>query len=205
MPYVTPYRVPIMKNPDYLSYAKLVHLAEGCRVFLRLLNQGDREGFAELVREAAPEDALFLNQDFQDQKALDQWFDRLHYRQILPLVAVDLDRHCCAAVAILQRGEQALQHIGDVHLLVAKPYRLLGLGSLLLGDLIDLARKQDLFWLSAVVPWDQHQVLRAFKAKGFEIRTRLPDYVRRPNGVTQDMALLMRPMKKRYNSLDLTK
>jgi L-amino acid N-acyltransferase YncA len=186
-----------MGDQDHLSYAKVVQLGEGRRVFLRFLNQGDREGFAELVREAVPEEAILLKQDFRDRKTLNNWFDRLHYRLVLPLVAVDLDRHRFAAVAILHRGEQAFQHIGDIRMLVAEPYCRLGLGSLMLGDLIDLAREENLFWLSAAVPWDQNQVISAFEARGFEIKTRLPDYLRRPNGETQDMVLLMRYLKKR--------
>jgi len=47
------------------------------------------------------------------------------------------------------------------------------------------------------VPCDQRQVVNAFEAKGFKIKTRLSDYFRHPNGVTRDMILLMRRMKKR--------
>jgi GNAT superfamily N-acetyltransferase len=186
-----------MENQDYLSYTKVVNLGESHRVLLRLLNKGDRDGFAELVQEASPEDALFLKQDFRDPETLDQWFDRLNYRLILPLVAVDLDRHRFAAVAILQLGKQALRYVGDIRLLIAESYRRLGLGSLLLGELIDLAWKEDLYWLAAEVPWEQRQVVKAFEARGFQIKARLPERLRRPGGVTRDVVLLMLAMLKR--------
>jgi GNAT superfamily N-acetyltransferase len=186
-----------MENQDYLSYTKVVNLGESHRVLLRLLNKGDRDGFAELVQEASPEDALFLKQDFRDPETLDQWFDRLNYRLILPLVAVDLDRHRFAAVAILQLGKQALRYVGDIRLLIAESYRRLGLSSLLLGELIDLAWKEDLYWLAAEVPWEQRQVVKAFEARGFQIKARLPERLRRPGGVTRDVVLLMLAMLKR--------
>ena len=183
-----------MGNQDHLSYARVVQLGEGHRVFLRFLNQGDREGFAELVREAVPEDTWFLKQNFRDQKTLNNWFEQLNYHQVLPLVAVDLDPHRFAAVAILQRGEQAFQHIGNILLLVSEPYRCLGLGSLMLEDLIQLAKEKELYWLAAEVFWEQPHVIDAFESKGFEIKARLPDYFRCPNGVTRDVVLLMRPV-----------
>jgi L-amino acid N-acyltransferase YncA len=187
----------IMGNQDYLSYAKMVQLENQERVFMRFLNQGDRVGFADLVGEAGPDDLLFLKHDFQDRKTLDHWFDRLNYRQILPLVAVDLDRHRFAAVAMMLRQEHALKHIGEIRILVAAPYRDLGLGSLMLEDLIRLAWQDDLCWLAAEVPWEHPQMVSAFEARGFEIKARLEDYFRRQNGVTHDVVLMMRPMMRR--------
>lgn len=185
-----------MGNTNYLSYVKVIQLEDGRQILCRFLNQGDREGFAGLIREVASEELLFLKQDLLNQTILNNWFDQLHYHNVLPLAAVDLNRHRLAAVAILHRGEHAFHHIGNIRLLVSQPYRQTALGSLMLEDLIDLAWQEDLHWLSTEVLWEQPQVISAFEAKGFEIKARLPDYIRHQNGATKDVVLLMRPILK---------
>jgi len=183
-----------MGSSDWVSFPKVLTLANGGKILLRVLNQGDGEGFGALVQEASDEELLFLKENFRDPKVIDSWFDRLHYRKVLPLLAIDLTVHRFAAVAILHRGEHAFRHIGDIRLFVSESYRLLGLGRVLLEELIALAWKEDFYWRSAEVIGDHRKVITAFHSKGFEIKARLPDYCRRPNGVTLDVALMLRPM-----------
>ena len=185
-----------MRNTDYLSYIKVIQLEDARQFLFRFLNQGDREDFGALIREVTSEELLFLKQDLLDRTILNHWFDQLHYDNVLPLAAVDLNRHRLAAVAILQRGGHTMHHIGNISLLVSQAYRQTALGSLMLEDLIDLAWQEDLHWLSTEVLCEQAQLISAFKAKGFEIKAQLPDYIRHHKGVTKDVVLLMRPMLK---------
>jgi RimJ/RimL family protein N-acetyltransferase len=178
--------------PDYLCYPKPVTLKDGKRVLVRLLNQGDHEGFLELVQEASEGDLCFLKQDFTDPQVIHRWLDDVRQRRVLPLAAVDLHGHRLVASANLHLGRDFLRHVGEIRLFISAPFRGLGLGSLLLQELLDLALDEDLQWLQAKVMTAHHQVIQLFRAHGFAVQTSLKDYFLRPDGVRHDVVLMMR-------------
>ena len=182
---------------NYGSYRKFVTLQNGKRVMFRFLNHQDREELVRLFQEAPEEDIRFLKQDVRDTKLVNSWIDHLNYNKVLPLVAVDLDGNRLMADATLHRGKHAAKHLGEVRIFVGRPYRNLGLGSVLLEELINLAKKEGLHWLKAEIIADHKKVIKAFRAKGFDIRASLEDYFIRKDGFTHDVVLMLRPVVKR--------
>ena len=182
---------------NYVAYRNFVTLGSGKRVMFRFLNDKDREGLIQLFQEAPDEDTRFLKQDVKDQKLINFWIDHLDYKKVLPLVAVDLENNRLIADATLHRGKHASKHIGEVRIFVSRAFRNLGLGSVMLDDLISLALKESLQWLKAEVLADHKKVIKAFRAKGFEIKATLDDYFIRRDGVTHDVVLMLRPMMKK--------
>lgn len=182
---------------NYGSYRKFVTLQNGKRVMFRFLNQQDREELIRLFQEAPEEDIRFLKQDVRDTKLVNSWIDRLNYQKVLPLVAVDLQDNRLIADATLHRGKHAAKHLAEVRIFVSRPFRNLGLGSVLLEELINLAKKMGLHWLKAEIIADHKKVIKAFRTKGFETRATLEDYFIRKDGFTHDVALMLRPVVKR--------
>jgi L-amino acid N-acyltransferase YncA len=182
---------------NYVAYRHFVTLRNGKRVMFRFLNEQDRDGLIRLFQEAPEEDIRFLKQDVKDLKMINYWIDHIDYRKVLPLVAVDLENNHLIGDATLHRGKHAAKHIGEIRIFVSRSFRNLGLGSMMLQELIDLALKKNLHWLKAEVIADHKKVIKAFRAKGFEIRATLEDYFIRKDGVTHDIVLMMRPVMKK--------
>jgi len=182
---------------NYGAYRKFVTLQNGKRVMFRFLNQQDREELIRLFQEAPEEDIRFLKQDVRDTKLVNSWIDRLNYQKVLPLVAVDLQDNRLIADATLHRGTHAAKHLAEVRIFVSRPFRNLGLGSVLLEELINLAKKMGLHWLKAEIIADHKKVIKAFRTKGFETRATLEDYFIRKDGFTHDVTLMLRPVLKR--------
>ena len=182
---------------NYVSYRKFITLKNGKRVMFRFLNDQDREGLIQLFLEAPDEDTRFLKQDVKNPKMINYWVDNINYRKVLPLVAVDLEGNRLIADATLHRGKHASKHIGEVRIFVSRGFRNLGLGSMMLEEIISLALKENLSWLKAEVLADHKKVIKAFRAKGFEIKATLDDYFIRKDGVTHDVVLMLRPMMKK--------
>jgi L-amino acid N-acyltransferase YncA len=182
---------------NYGAYRKFVTLQNGKRVMFRFLNQQDREELIRLFQEAPEEDTRFLKQDVRDTKLVNSWIDRLNYQKVLPLVAVDLQDNRLIADATLHRGTHAAKHLAEVRIFVSRPFRNLGLGSVLLEELINLAQKMGLHWLKAEIIADHKKVIKAFRTKGFETRATLEDYFIRKDGFTHDVTLMLRPVLKR--------
>lgn len=182
---------------NYVSYRKFITLKNGKRVMFRFLNDQDREGLIQLFQEAPDEDTRFLKQNVKDQKIINYWVDNIDYRKVLPLVAVDMESNRLIADATLHRGKHSSKHIGEVRIFVSRGFRNLGLGSMMLEEIISLSLKENLVWLKAEVLADHKKVIKAFRAKGFETRATLDDYFIRKDGVTHDVVLMMRPVMKR--------
>jgi L-amino acid N-acyltransferase YncA len=182
---------------NYVSYRKFVTLRNGKRVMFRFLSDQDRDNLIKLFQEAPDEDTRFLKQDVKDLKLINHWLDNINYRKVLPLVAVDLEDNRIIADATLHRGKHAAKHIGEIRIFVSRPFRNLGLGSMMLDELIALALKENLSWLKAEIIADHKKVIKAFRSKGFETRATLDEYFIRKDGVTHDVVLMMRPVLKK--------
>ena len=182
---------------NYVAYRKFVTLSNGKRIMFRILNNQDREGLIHLFQDAPDEDIRFLKQDVKNQKLINYWIDQIDCHKVLPLVAVDLEDNRLIADATLHRGKHAAKHIGEIRIFVSRPFRNLGLGSLMLEEVLSLALKENLQWLRAEVLADHKKVIKAFRTKGFEIKATLDDYFIRKDGVTHDVVLMMRPVLKK--------
>ncbi len=182
---------------NYVAYRKFVTLKNGKRMMFRFLNDQDRDALIQLFQEAPDEDIRFLKQDVKNSKLVNHWLDNLNYRRVLPLVAVDLDSNRLVADATLHRGKHAAKHIGEIRIFVSRSHRTLGVGSLMLEELINLAFKENLQWLKAEIIADHKKVVKAFRAHGFEQKALLDDYFLRKDGVTHDVVLMMRPVIKK--------
>jgi RimJ/RimL family protein N-acetyltransferase len=182
---------------NYVAYRKFATLKNGKRVMFRFLNDQDREALVQMFQEAPEEDIRFLKQDVKDSNLVNAWVDRLNYRKVLPLVAVDLENNHLIADATLHRGKHAAKHIGEIRIFVSRPFRNLGLGSLMLEEVLNLALQETLTWVKAEILADHKKVIKAFRSKGFEQKAILDDYFIRKDGVTHDVVLMMRPVVKR--------
>ncbi len=182
---------------NYVAYRKFATLKNGKRVMFRFLNEQDREALIQMFHEAPEEDVRFLKQDVKDLKMVNYWIDHLNYRKVLPLVAVELENNRIIADATLHRGKHAAKHIGEVRIFVGRGFRNLGLGSLMLEEILSLALQENLMWVKAEILADHKKVIKAFRAKGFEQKCALDDYFVRKDGVTHDVVLMIRPVVKR--------
>ena len=182
---------------NYTAYRKFISLKNGQRMMFRFLNEQDRETLVQMFQEAPDEDIRFLKQDVKDLKLVNSWLDQINYRRVLPLVAVDLNSNKLVGDATLHRGKHAAKHIGEIRIFVSRFFRNLGLGSLMLEEMINIAFQENLQWLKAEVIADHKKVIKAFRAMGFEQKALLDDYFLRKDGVTHDVVLMMRPVIKK--------
>lgn len=183
---------------NYYAYRKLSTLKNGKKILVRLLNGEDRERLVKLFRDASQEDIEFCKEDLKNQQVVDQWLNPGNSSKILSMVALDLETNGLIAVAILYRGQQAALKVGEIQqIFVSRPFQGLGLGSLMLDELLNLAPLKDIQWLKSEVPIEQKHVIKAFLDRDFEIRATLEDFFISKQGIPYDVALMMRPLIKK--------
>ena len=129
-------------RPDYSFYRKFVPLKNQKRAMLRFLNAEDRQDLISLFQNAPDEDLRFCQHDLKDANLLNHWLDHINSPRLLPVGAVDLENNQLIAAGTLLRGKHTASHIGEIKLFIAKPFRNLGLGSILLDELMLLAAQE---------------------------------------------------------------
>ncbi len=183
-----------MQNHD--SYRKFATLTNGNKVVVRCLNREDRGGIIKFFEQAPQEDVQFCKEDVKNPEVIDYWLNPGNYHGIMALVAEDLETKQIVASLNLYRGQQAALNVGEIQqILVARPFQGLGLGSRLLDHLMDLTTKANLHWLKVEVNTELKNVIKAFLARGFEIRATFEDYFRDSEGATYDVVLMMRNLR----------
>jgi len=182
---------------DFEAYRKFVTLSNGKEVFIRLLNGQDRSGLIKFFQQAPLEDVQFCKQDVKSPMVIDAWMNQGNGHNPLTLVALDIPTNRVVASLNLSKGQQAAKNVGDIQqFIVARPLQGLGLGSLILDGLIELAVKENLHWLKVEIVTEMKVIIKAFQSKGFEIKTILDDYFIDPKGTTFDVALMLRRLIK---------
>lgn len=179
-------------------YRKLATLKNGEKVLIRFLNGEDRESLIKLFQDARTEDIEFCKEDLKDPQVVHHWLSHENSRRILSLVAVEMKTNQPIAALTLFRGEQAALKVGEIQtIFVSRPFQGLGLGSLLIDELIGLSLQKNIHWLKVEMPLEQEYAIKAFLSRDFEIRATLEDFFISKKGVPHDVALMMRLLIKK--------
>jgi len=183
---------------NYASYHRLPNPSIGNRILIRGLNEQDREELRAFFQQAPAEDAQFCKQDIKDPKVGDYLLNPDNSLRILSLVAVDMATNQIVANLIVYKGQHAGQHVGEIQqILVSRPLQGLGLGSLILDKLIDLAKEENLHWLKVEVVVEMKNVIKALQSRGFQIKAIFDDYYIDAQRRTYDVALMMRSLLRK--------
>jgi ribosomal protein S18 acetylase RimI-like enzyme len=181
---------------DLFSY-RLATLINGKTVMIRHLNEQDRDGLVNFFQKTPLEDIQFCREDVKNPKVVDSWLNGENSNRIMVLVGLDLATKQIIASLNLHKGQKTTLNVGDIQqILVARPFQSLGLGSLMLDELVKSASNEKLHWLKVEVVNELKSIIKAFQSKGFKIKATLEDYFMDSKGNKYDVALMMRPLLK---------
>ncbi len=179
---------------NFAVFRKFVSLNNGRRVLLRPLLQEDHQLLFQLFDEASEDDTRFLKDEVKNPAVVERWIAHLDYNRVMPLIAFCDGR--IVGDCAMYRGTKSVRHVGEIRIFLARDFRGVGLGSKMILEMCEIAKKVNLMWLRAEVILDHVKVVRAFRRLGFDLRCTLDDYFMRKDGVTHDVALMMKRLTK---------
>jgi L-amino acid N-acyltransferase YncA len=179
---------------NFAVYRKFISLNNGKRVLVRPLLPEDQKRLFDLFAEAAEDDTKFLKDEVKKPETVGRWIANLDYDRVMPLVAYCDDR--LVGDVALYRGTKTVRHIGEIRIFLAADFRGVGLGSKMLQETFEIAKKINLHFLRAEVILDHVKVVKAFRRLGFDLRCTLDDYFLRRDGVAHDIALMMKRLNR---------
>jgi RimJ/RimL family protein N-acetyltransferase len=175
---------------NFAVYRKFVNLNNGKRVLLRPLLEEDQKRLYDLFSEAPEDDTKYLKDEVKKPEVVGRWIENLDYSRVLPLVAYADDR--LVGDVALYRGTKTVRHVGEIRIFLARDFRGVGLGGKMIQETCEIAKKIDLAFLKAEVILDHVKVIKAFRRLGFDLRCTLDDYFLRRDGVSHDIALMVK-------------
>jgi len=175
---------------NFAVYRKFVNTNAGRRVLVRPLLEEDQKRLVELFTGAPEDDSRFLKDPVRDPAVVERWTANLNYDKVMPLVAYCEDR--IVGDCSLHLGRRDRRHVGEVRIFLAPDFRGVGLGSKMIQEAEEVARKVGLRFLVAEVILDHVGVVKAFRRLGFDLRATFDDYFMAVDGKTYDVAYLVK-------------
>jgi ribosomal protein S18 acetylase RimI-like enzyme len=175
-------------------YPKKVRLQSGTSVTIRPMVKEDADKLYAFFSRVPREDRLFLRDDVSIRDVIDSWTQELDYEKVLPLVA-EVGGNMVGDATLHRRKFGWTSHVGKVRLVIDKDYRGKGLGTVLIEELIDIAKKAGLEQLVAELMSNQTGALSAFKRLGFEKEAVFFNYVKDQMGEERNLVVMIKNLR----------
>ena len=170
------------------EYPKKIVIKNGEEAILRPLQKYDAERLFQFFKEGIEEEELALLKDnVKDPNTISRWCRDIHYERVFPLVAEKNSGEIIGDATLHMRDFGWAKFIGKIRFAVNKNYRNLGVGSAMIRELIEVAKKLNLDKLWAEVVSTQNAAQKALERLGFEKAGTIPKLAKDYQGNTHDV------------------
>ena len=180
---------------------KTLELKNGVEVSLRRMHRNDFDRSLAFFQ-ALPESVRgYLRGDvsqpgFVAKRILDMEAGRVHR-----IVALDGDK-IVGDGALELSGHEWEAHVGELRLIIAEDYQLLGLGTMMARELYGLANQEQLDEIVVRMMQPSDAVRRIFKRFGFHDEILMPGFVRDIHGKPQDLILMRCKLSELWRKME---
>ena len=179
---------------DLNTYHKEVSLKDGTKILLRPMAATDKDALYEFFKAVSEEEARYLRDDVKSRLLIESWAKNLDYNRTLPILALKGD--LIIGDATINRRQFGWKwHLGTVRIFVHNEYRNLGLGEIMVGELIQIAYKLGIEKLVLEIPDTNTAVINTFTKAGFHRAALIPNMVKDRQNMPVDLAVMMRDIK----------
>ena len=168
---------------------KTVTLKDGQEVTIRNMRPADVEASFAFFNDLPEEDRRYLRVDVTRRDVVERRTTEIDGGRVDRLVAMIGDGVVADGTLELQ-GHGWGDAIGELRLIVARPYQHLGLGTLLARELYYLALQHKLDRIVVRVMRPQSRAHRIMRRLGFREEFLIPEHVRDLDGTWQDLIIM---------------
>ena len=183
---------------DINTYQKEAKLKDGTKVLLRPMVPEDQDALYEFFKAVPREDARYLRDDVSSRLLIEKWAKNLDYSKTLPILALK-DDAIIADATINRRRFGWKWHLGTVRVFVHKEYRDVGLGHLMLDELVDIAYKLGIEKLIVEIPDFVTAAINAFTRSGFYRVAVIPNMVKDRENMPVDVVVMMKDVRPAHD------
>ncbi len=167
---------------------KATKLKDGTDVLLRSMTKDDLEKSLAFFQGLPEEDRTYLRRDVTKRRFVEERIREIDSGRVKRLVAVV--RGEIAADGALELADHGWgEDVGEIRLIIARPYQRKGLGLLMAGALYELAAGSGVKEIVVRMMRPQKAARGIFRTLGFREEVFLPDYAKDRTGKRQDVIL----------------
>jgi GNAT superfamily N-acetyltransferase len=171
------------------QFPKTAALKDGKKATLRPLHKTDEKDFHQLFLGIPEPERMFIKHRVMDLKVIHDWCQNIDYGRNLPLVGLIGGKIVGDATLHQQLGGWK-RHVGRVSVLVHPDFRGRGLATLLISEIIEIARSSGLEKVEAEFIGEQAAAMKMFAMLGFSKLVHLDDYVKDMQAISHDYILM---------------
>jgi L-amino acid N-acyltransferase YncA len=173
------------------TFPKNISLDDDTPLTLRPLLKTDEAALLEYFGSLPPEDRLCLKEDVTDPKVIENWIYELDYDNVLPIIALH-NGNVVGDATLHFNSIGWTRHQAEVRLTTSTRYRVRGLGTIMVQNLIDLATKLGLEQISIEIPPVLDKAFYLFEKMGFKEVANLKGFVKDLAGTESDLVLMVK-------------
>ena len=168
---------------------KTVRLKDETEVLIREMTVEDLERSLAFFQSLPEEDRAYLRRDVMQREVVERRIHEMQSGDVMRLVATAGDQIVVDG-SLEFSSEEWKRHVGEVRLIVARPYQRKGLGLLMARELFLLAAGAKMEEVVVKMMRPQKAARSIFHRLGFRQEIVLPDYLKDLEGGRQDMILM---------------
>jgi N-acetylglutamate synthase-like GNAT family acetyltransferase len=167
---------------------------DGFKVTLRPLAREDEKAFHEFFQAIPEQERMFIKHRVQDPAIIRDWCRNIDYGRNFPLLAV-AEGKVVGCSTLHQHLGGWKRHVGRLSVLVHPKFRHHGVGTLLVEEIIEVARNVGLEKAEAEFLGEQEAGMKLFALAGFSHLFRLEDHVKDMQAIKHDYVLMEMQLK----------
>jgi GNAT superfamily N-acetyltransferase len=172
------------------EYPKTTFLKNGKQLIIRPLLKDDEAALNAFYSRLPMEDRLRLKDDVSDPQVIKRWIYDLDYDSLLPLIVLDGDE--IVANGTLQFSPIGwTKHQGEVRVTCDRRYRGKGLATVVVENLIHVAKDFGLEQLTAEFAPTLDEAYLLSEKMGFKEAAVFKDFIKDSRGAYADLALMV--------------
>lgn len=171
------------------NFPQTYKLKNGKEVEIRLLAPEHEEALNQFFASLPEAELTYFRTDVRKPETIRGWIENLDYKYRIRLAAFDKDR-IIAEWAVLHRDHGWSRHVCEIRGMVHPDWRGLGLGNMLIYDLLSIAHELEKEKVIIEVLAQQKLVIRRFQKIGFHREALFKNHVKDARGRLQDLIVL---------------
>lgn len=173
------------------KYPKAFTLKDGQEVLIRPLRKEDEQALVDYFSHIPEKERAWLKNNVSETKVIKSWIYDLDYDSNLPIVAFDNGR--IAAIGSLHFSSIAwTKHQAEIRVTCDIDYREKGLASILINNMVEIAKASGLEQLTAETSPHLHEAYFLFEKLLFKEAALLKDFLKNQEGKYEDLVLMVK-------------
>ena len=168
---------------------KTVKLKDQTEVLIREMAREDLDDSHAFFESLPEDDRAYLRREVTKREVVERRISEIESGAVMRLVAV-ADGQIAADGSVGIPDEEWKRHVGELRLIVGRPYQRKGLGTLMARELYLLAASAKMEEIIVKIMRPQEGALSIFRRLGFREEASLHDYVQDQAGRKQDLILM---------------